>query len=84
MQAVLTVLLTARFILSFFPRLERLRKREQPWIAIAQATDPVLQPIRSFIKHVRPSPLVYTDISLSFTHLIFLGISYMYRRTGNY
>ena len=48
-----TLALTARFLMSCFPRLERLRLREQPWRALAAATDPALQNPCGALRHER-------------------------------
>ena len=45
MSAFYTVALTGRFLVAWFPRLER-RRNESPWVHLVAATDPLLEPVR--------------------------------------
>lgn len=48
---IVTSLFQCRFLMSCFPRLERVRKNRQPWTAIADASDPILVPVRKLMNH---------------------------------
>ncbi|KAK3271944.1 hypothetical protein CYMTET_19732 [Cymbomonas tetramitiformis] len=60
--AAATVLLPARYLMTWYPKVERARK-EEPWNIITQTTDPWLRPLRKIfpgegLEGVDPSPLV--------------------------